>query len=67
MLKKAGLSAASADDAHHMINLLDKDHDGVISYDEFCRFACLLPAAQVTLQCASYDYTGSCCCCRCCG
>ena len=46
MLRKAGLPAQAAD-AGKMISMLDRDHDGVISYQEFCRFCCLLPSAQV--------------------
>ena len=47
VLKRAGLPARE-EDAQQMINMLDKDHDGVISYQEFCRFSCLLPSAQVS-------------------
>lgn len=46
VLRKAGLPAQNGD-ASKMISMLDKDHDGVISYQEFCRFCCLLPSAQV--------------------
>ncbi|KAK9813123.1 hypothetical protein WJX72_009417 [[Myrmecia] bisecta] len=45
-LQHAGLPAGR-DDAHKMIQLLDRNKDGVITYDEFRRFVCLLPAAQV--------------------
>lgn len=48
MLRKAGLPA-QAGDAGKMISMLDKDHDGIISYQEFCRFCCLLPSAQVCI------------------
>lgn len=45
-LKKAGLPA-KPEDAKKMIDLLDRDHDGRVSFDEFQRYLCLLPAAQV--------------------
>ncbi|KAK9838222.1 hypothetical protein WJX84_010632 [Apatococcus fuscideae] len=45
-LKKAGLPARP-EDAKKMIDLLDRDHDGRVSFDEFQRYICLLPAAQV--------------------
>lgn len=47
-LKKAGLPA-KPEDAKKMIDLLDRDHDGRVSFDEFQRYLCLLPAAQVWL------------------
>ena len=34
-----------------MIDLLDRDHDGRVSFDEFQRYLCLLPAAQVWHEC----------------
>ena len=45
-LKKAGLPACP-EDARKMINLLDRNHDGRVSFEEFQRYLCLLPAAQV--------------------
>ena len=37
----------SPDDAARMVELLDADHDGLISLDELRSFVYLLPEAQV--------------------
>jgi Ca2+-binding EF-hand superfamily protein len=38
--------SVSNEDCAHMIDLLDIDHNGQISLDEFRRFVYLLPEAQ---------------------
>lgn len=45
-LQSMGLPA-KADDSFKMIQLLDNTATSTVSYKEFCRFACLLPSAQL--------------------
>lgn len=48
-LRKLWMSVSS-EDAERMVALLDVDHNGQISLDEFRRFVYLLPESQVLFR-----------------
>eukprot|EP00892_Ulva_mutabilis_P000936 jgi/Ulvmu1/10843/UM007_0017.1 len=45
-LRDMGMSA-QPEDARRMIRLLDRNCDDAITFEEFCRFACMLPRNQI--------------------
>lgn len=51
-LKKMGMKPKQAD-ARRMIQLLDVNCDHSITFQEFCRFACMLPRIQLDANAAS--------------
>ena len=43
----------------HILNAMDKNHDGSISYEEFLMFAYLIPAERLRAQFSNWAKTSS--------
>jgi len=56
-MKQMGITASDSD-GKRMVELLDANKDGIVSFDEFKRYCSLLPAAQLRSN-AAYCWMGS--------